>query len=139
MINSLFRSLAAMSAVCLLTVSALAADASPTGTWKFTQQGRQGGQAMERTVKLEEKGGKLTGTMKGFDAGQFQIPDTAISDGSFKGGVVAFSVTMEFNGNRRTSKYEGKLAGDTITGSVERPGRDGNATKTDWVAKRGEK
>ena len=77
--------------------------------------------------------------MMAFDGGQFQIPDTAIADGTCKDGVVAFSVTTEFNGNKRTSKYEGKLAGDTITGSVERPGRDGNVTKTDWVAKRANK
>jgi hypothetical protein len=135
--KALRLSLAALAAVSLMTVSALAAEASPTGTWKFSTQGRQGGQAIERTVMLEEKGGKVTGTMKGFEAGQFNIPDTAIGDGTFKDGVVSFTVTTEFNGNKRVSKYEGKLAGDTITGTTERPGRDGGAAqKSEWVAKR---
>jgi hypothetical protein len=35
------------------------------------------------------------------------------------------------------SKYTGKVEGDTIKGSIERPGRDGGAaTKTDWTATR---
>ena len=128
--------IAAFVAACSITASAFAADASPTGTWKFMQQGRGGGQGIERTVKLEEKGGKLTGTMMGMQAGNFNIPDTAIGDGTFKNGTVSFTVTTEFNGNKRVSKYEGKLAGDTITGTTERPGRDGAAQKSEWVAKR---
>lgn len=126
---------AALAAFCFLAVAAFAADASPAGTWKWTQQGRQG-QGMERTLKLELKDGKLSGTVLGTQGGQFQIPDTAIADATFKDGVIAFTVTNEFNGNKRTSKYEGKLAGDTITGTIERPGRDGQTQKNDWVAKR---
>ena len=44
--------------------------------------------------------------------------------------------SREFNGNKRTSKYEGKLEGDTIKGTVERPNRDGAVQKSDWVATR---
>ncbi len=52
--------------------------------------------------------------------------------------MIAFSVTREFNGNSMTTKYTGKLDGDTIKGSVERPGRDGgDPVKTDWTATRG--
>jgi hypothetical protein len=127
---------AAFLAVCFMTVAAFAADASPAGTWKFTQAGRGGNPGMERTLKLDLKDGKLTGTLMGSQGGQFQIPDTAIEEASFKDGVVAFSVTNDFNGNKRTSKYTGKLAGDSITGSSERPGRDGAVQKTDWVATR---
>lgn len=67
---------------------------------------------------------------------QFQVPDTAIDNATFKDGVVAFTATREFNGNKFVSKYEGKLAGDTIKGTSERPGRGGGATKRDWLAKR---
>lgn len=127
---------AAFLAVCFMTVAAWAAEASPSGTWKFTQQGR-GGNAMERTLTLNYKDGKLTGTLAGTQGGQFQIPDTAIADASFKDGAIAFTVTTEFNGNKRTTKYEGKLEGDTIKGTIERPGRDGGApTKNEWVATR---
>jgi hypothetical protein len=85
---------------------------------------------------LDYKDGKLTGTLKGFSMGQFEIPDAAISEASFKDGKEAFAVTMEFNGNSRTTKYEAKLEGDTLTGSLEAPGRDGATMKRDWVAKR---
>jgi len=131
--------LAAFVAVCFMSVAAFAADAaSPAGTWKFTQPARGGGPGMERTLKLDYKDGKLTGTMVGTQGGQFQIPDTAISEASFKDGAVAFSVTIEFNGNSRTTKYAGKLEGDTIKGSTERPGRGEGAApvKSDWVANR---
>jgi len=57
---------------------------------------------------------------------------------SFKDGTVSFAVTTEFNGNKRTTKYSGKLEGDKITGSSERPGRGDGAppTKSDWVVTR---
>jgi hypothetical protein len=131
------RFLAALVAVCFTAVAAFAADASPAGTWKWTQQGRQGGQGAERTLTLDFKDGKLTGTLKGVTMGQFEIPDTAIGDGSFKGGVVSFTVTTEFNGNKRVTKYEGKLEGDKITGSTEAPGRGGGEpVKREWAATR---
>jgi hypothetical protein len=132
--KSFHKILATSVAVCFATVAAIAAD--PTGTWKWTQPGRGGGQGFEVTVKLELKDGALSGTMMGVDTPNGKIPDVAIGDASFKGDTVAFSVTREFNGNKRTSKYEGKLDGDTIKGSVERPGRDGAVQKNDWTATR---
>jgi hypothetical protein len=130
--------LTAFFAVCFMAVAAFAADASPAGTWKWTQQGRGGGPGQEQTLVLEMKDGKLTGTLKGTSNGQFEIPDTAISNASVKDGMVAFEVAREFNGNKFVTKYSGKLEGDTITGSTERPGRGEGAApqKADWVAKR---
>ena len=127
------RLLLAFICSAALSVAALAAD--PTGTWKWSTPGRDG-QSYESTLKLEFKGGQLTGTLMGVQRGDFNIPDTPIGDASCKGDKVAFTITREFNGNKFTSKYEGKLEGDTITGSSERPGRDGGTTKRDWVAKR---
>jgi hypothetical protein len=134
--KSLRLTLTALVAVCFMSVAALAADATPAGTWKWTQPGRNGAAGTERALVLDLKDGKLTGTLKGFSMGQFDVPDSAISEASFKDGVVAFAVTTEFNGNKRTTKYEAKLDGDTLTGSSEAPGRDGAAMKRDWVAKR---
>lgn len=91
---------------------------------------------MELTLKLELKDGALSGTMLGGQTPMGQMPDVAIGDASFKGDTVAFSVTREFNGNKRTSKYEGKVEGDTIKGAVERPGRDGATMKSEWTATR---
>ena len=65
-----------------------------------------------------------------------EIPDAAIEAGSVKGGVVSFTITTNFNDTKRVSKYEGKLEGDKITGSIEAPGRDGAVAKRDWVATR---
>jgi hypothetical protein len=129
---------AAFLAVCFMTISAFAADASPAGTWKFTQAGRGQAPATERTLKLEMTAGKLGGTLMGTTGGQFDIPDAKIEDATFKDGVISFSITTDFNGNKRVTKYSGKLEGDKITGSTERPGRgDGAApVKTDWVANR---
>jgi hypothetical protein len=139
--KSSLKLIAAFCAACFLTVAAFAADAapaaaSPTGTWKWTSQGRNGGAGIEQTLKLELKDGALSGTMAGGEFNGNKIPDVAIGDASFKDGTVAFSVTREFNGNKRTSKYSGKLDGDTIKGSSERTGRDGNLQKSDWSATR---
>ncbi|HET7537204.1 MAG TPA: hypothetical protein VFJ90_12160 [Candidatus Didemnitutus sp.] len=130
----LLRTLVAATAAMLVTAAAIAAD--PTGTWKWTQPGRQGGPGFEQTLKLELKAGQLTGTLLGAQTPMGQVPDVAIGDASFKDDAVAFTVTREFNGNKITTKYAGKLAGDTITGSTERPGRDGNVMKRDWTATR---
>ena len=105
----------------------MAAD-NPTGTWKWTAS--LGGQDREQTLTLKLEGDKLTGSMPGRDNAVTQI-----SDASFKDNKVSFSVTREFNGQKLTTKYNGTLSGDTITGKSERE-RDGQTTSTDWVAKR---
>lgn len=113
-----------------------AAIASPAGTWKWSQPGRDGG-SWEQTLKLASADGKLTGTLLGGPRPWGEAPDVAIGEGSFVDGVVAFSVTREFGGTRFVIRYEGKLEGDTITGTVERPGRDGGAArKREWIATR---
>ena len=44
---------------------------------------------------------------------------------------------ISFNDTKFVIKYAGKLEGDAIKGTIERPGRDGGAaTKTDWTATR---
>jgi hypothetical protein len=135
--KSYLKIFAAFGAACFLTIAAVAADATPAGTWKWTQPGRGDRPAVEMTVKLDYQDGKLTGTLLGFDGPMGKVPDVAIADASFKEGAVAFSVTREFNGNSVTTKYEAKLDGDTLKGSTERPGRDGGApVKRDWNATR---
>lgn len=107
--------------------SVIAAD-NPIGTWKWTAS--FGGKEREQTMTLKLDGDKLTGSMSGRDGDQ-----TAISDGTYKDGKISFSVTRELNGQKRTTKYNGTLGGDTITGKSERE-RDGQTTSTDWIAKR---
>ena len=89
----------------------------------------QGGQTRETTLKLKLDGEKLTGSVSGRNG------DTAIEDAKIKGEEISFSVTREFNGNKFTAKYNGKLSGDSIKGKVETE-RDGEKRSRDWEAKR---
>ena len=101
---------------------------NPVGTWKWTVN--FGGEEREVTLKLKLDGDKLTGAMVGQN-GQ----ETAIEDGQFKDGEVSFKVTRERNGNKFTTKYSGKVSGDSIKGKTEFE-RNGENQSRDWEAKR---
>jgi len=128
----ILTSLLSLAAVLTLTagISAQAQDkkADPTGTWKWSFTG-QNGQTRETTLKLKLEGDKLTGTISG------RGEDTAIEDAKITGDEVSFKVTREFNGNKRTMKYHGKLSGNSIKGKTESE-RDGQPQSRDWEAKR---
>jgi hypothetical protein len=98
----------------------------PSGKWKWSVTTKDG-QTRETTLTLKLDGGKLTGTITGRNNQQ-----TAIEEGAFKDGEVSFNVTRERNGQKFTTKYKGKVSGDTITGTVER--REGQSR--DWKAER---
>jgi hypothetical protein len=117
-----------LTACLALTLAFSASAADVTGTWKssFTNQN---GQVRESTFKLKAEGEKLTGTVTGRNS------DTAIEEGKIKGDEVSFQVIREFNANKVTNKYSGKVSGDTITGKSESQ-RDGQPQSRDWVAKR---
>jgi hypothetical protein len=107
------------------------ADDKIDGTWKSTSKGRDG-KERTTTYKFKVEGDKVTGTVSGRDN-----TETAIEGATFKDGTLSFSVTREFNNNKFTIKYSGKLDGDTIKGTREMPGRNGGeAVKRDWEAKR---
>src|SRR5688572_15036077 len=86
--------------------------ADPTGTWKWTA--KFGEREREMTLKLKLDGGKLTGAQVGRND-----RETPIENATFKDGEVTFEVTRERNGQKRTTKYQGKVAGDTIKGKIE--------------------
>lgn len=133
--KSLFRSAVVAFAAGLIAVAAFAAEAvSPAGTWKWTA-GRAG-QGIEQALKLEYTAGNLTGTLLGSQA-PAPLPDTPISEASFKDGVIKFSVVRELNGAKVTTRYEGKIDGDSIKGTSERPNpAGGEPVKREWDAKR---
>src|SRR5262249_48069483 len=91
--------------------------ADPNGTWKWTVT--RGDNRIETTLKLKLDGDKLSGTISGRNN-----TENKIEDATFKDGEVAFSVTRENNGNKRTTKYKGKVEGDTIKGKTEFKDRD---------------
>ena len=85
-------------------IAAMAADID--GKWVGQVQTQQG--TGEVTIVLKADGEKLTGTFTS------QLGEAPIQDGSIKGDAVAFKVIREFQGNKITVVYKGKLAGDEI-------------------------
>jgi hypothetical protein len=117
------------AAVVSLAGVADAADekkADPNGKWKWSVTTKDG-QTRETTLSLKLEGEKLTGTITGRNN-----QETAIEEGAYKDGELSFQVTRERNGEKFTTKYKGKVSGDTITGTVER--REGQSR--DWKAER---
>ena len=126
---------AAACAILALGAVAQAQDkkADPTGTWTWSQPGRNGGPERKSTLKLKLEGDKVTGTLSAPGRGG-QSSDVAISEGKLKGDEISFEVTREVQGNKITAKYNGKISGDSIKGKMD-AGRDGQ-TPRDWEAKR---
>ena len=127
----------ATCAVLALGAASQAQAADATGTWTWTRPGRNGGEAQKMTLTLKADGEKLTGslTSPGRQAGD--PVKTEISDGKVKGDEISFSVTREINANKMTTKYSGKISGDTIKGKAESE-RNGQLQSRDWEAKREE-
>ena len=139
--------LAVTLAVAGWTVSANAADdqsaINPTGTWKVSFDK----QTNSPTLKLKLVGDKLTGTMSR-QAG-YKVEQTPIQDGTLKGDEITFAthvfalsyvnnVLQPPDTNKMThSKFQGKISGDTIKGTVERESTTTGTVRTlDWEAKR---
>jgi hypothetical protein len=106
----------------------------PTGTYVWTMPGRNGGPDRTNTLTLKLDGDKLTGKLSSPGRGGAAATETEITDAKLTGADVSFSVTREFNGNKMTSKYSGKLADGAIKGKIEFE-RNGETQSRDWEAK----
>src|SRR5689334_4799993 len=125
----ILRPFLAAIAAAVLTLTSFAADAaSPAGDWQWTANGPQG--PIEVSGKFQLKDGVLTGTGS---AGGNAAP---LTEGSFKDGVVAFTMVREMQGLQLRVKYSGQLEGDTITGTIDRPTPDGGRQQVEWKASR---
>jgi hypothetical protein len=82
-----------------------------TGSWKYSFT-TSGGQTLEPTLKLKQEGDKVTGVVV------FGDNERAISDGKVANGEVTFKVVTEQNGDTFTTKYAGKVEGDSFKGKV---------------------
>jgi hypothetical protein len=111
-----------------LAGAALAEAPDPTGTWKWTVTFQD--QAREQVLKLKLEGDKLTGAMVGRNN-----QETPIADAKYADGEVSFTVTRERGDRKITTKYTGKIDGDTLKGKQETE-RNGQAQSRDWEAKR---
>jgi hypothetical protein len=108
---------AAVFAATVLSLASFGADIS--GGWKWIMQNRSGPQEVHATFVFKD--GALTGTVTG------RMGEAPIGDARFENDQVHFTVTREASEGKIVIKYDGKLEGDTITGTIERPGRDGDA------------
>ena len=102
--------------------------ANPAGTWKWSVT--RGNNTVETTLKLKFEDNKLSGAIIGRNN-----QETKIEDATFKNGEISFTVTRERQGQKFTTKYTGKLSGDTIKGKTEFE-RNGQTQSRDWEAKR---
>ncbi|WP_029247393.1 hypothetical protein [Schlesneria paludicola] len=114
-----------------MTGSLFAADADPTGTWKWSVTNPKNNKTREQSVKLKLDGGKLTGTVPGAEGKEIDIENA-----TYKDGEISFSVTRERNGQKVVTKFSGKLEGDSIKGKFEGERANGKGQGRDWVAQR---
>ena len=121
------------ASICVLTfgVASFAnAAEDPTGTWKWTIA--RGDQEREVSLTLKLEDGKLTGSMPG-RGGQ----ETPITDGKFENDTVSFTIKRTRGDREFVIKYSAKISGDTLTGTIESPGRGGGEARSrEWIAKR---
>jgi hypothetical protein len=122
-----FRLLAGFFAASLLAISAFASDPAGAWRWKITTPNGE----VETTLTLTSKDGKLAGTYSN------SYGETPISNATFKDDMLTFTVDREIGGNKFTLKFQGKVEGDTVKGTIEVPGMNGgDARKMDWNGQR---
>ena len=128
----------AMSAVLLtgILTQAQAQDkkVDPSGTYMWTQAGRNGGPDRTNTLVLKLDGDKLTGKLTAPGRGGAAPTPTDITEGKVTGADVSFSVVRDMGGNSMTMKYSGKFADGAIKGKIDMD-MNGNPTSRDWEAK----
>ena len=79
------------------------------GTWTLTMTGQRG--TFEQTLKLEQDGNKVTGTITGRSG---NIP----LEGSVKANELTFSVTRDTPRGTFTMDYKATVSGDTMKGTA---------------------
>ncbi len=134
---NLLAPLLTLAACAVLTLGAVtsAQAADVTGNWTWSRPGRNGGEAQKMTLTLKADGEKLTGSLTSPGRQGGDPVKTEISEGKVKGDEVSFAVTREWNGNKMTTKYSGKVSGDTLKGKTESE-RNGETQSRDWEAKK---
>jgi hypothetical protein len=106
----------------------------PSGTYMWTQAGRNGGPDRTNTLVLKLDGDKLTGKLTAPGRGGAAPTPTDITEGKVTGADVSFSVVRDMGGNSMTMKYSGKFADGAIKGKIDMD-MNGNPTSRDWEAK----
>ena len=110
--------------IVVLTFSAIAFAAAIDGAWTATFDTPIGEQHYTYTFKAD--GEKLTGTAKN------DMGETTIEEGVIKGDDVTFTENLDFQGQKLSIKYKGKMNGDEIKFTRQ----VGDFGSEDFVAKR---
>ena len=119
----LLRTSSLVLASVLLAASFAAAQGSVAGTWKLNFQTDQG--AVDADLILKQDGEKVTGSL---NSPQGEAP----LEGTFKGGKLVLSMSVDAGGQALTITFDGALEKDTLKGNVDFGGF-GSAT---WAATR---
>jgi len=119
----LLRTSSLVLVVVLLAGSFAAAQASVTGKWKLNFQTDQG--AVDADLTLKQDGEKVTGSLT---SPQGEAP----LEGTYKGGKLVLSLSVDAGGQALTITFDGALEKDTLKGNVDFGGF-GSAT---WTATR---
>jgi hypothetical protein len=125
------------AALALTAASQVRADdakTDPSGTYIWTQPGRNGGPDRTNTLVLKLEGDALTGKLTSPGRGG-QTTSADIMEGKVAGSTVSFATVRSYNGNSMTNRYSGTLSAGTITGKIEGVNRNGDPTSRDWEAK----
>jgi hypothetical protein len=119
------------------------APVNPSGTWQLTTSTgtAKDKPGSERTLKLKWEGGKLSGTMTKVRLvnGKSITKKRPIQDAKLQGNVISFTVVFPVEAGQGpdvTTKYQGKLNGDTMSGKLESEWNGQTMAKRDWEAKR---
>jgi hypothetical protein len=138
-LNKLVKILAGAVLASTMLVQVHAADTKvdPSGTYVWSQPGRNGGPDRTNTLTLKLDGEKLTGKLMAPGRGGAEPTATEIKDGKITGSEISFSIVRDFNGTSITAKYSGKLADGAIKGKIDTE-RDGQTQSRDWEAKKQE-
>jgi len=105
-----------LCASLLLAVCVAAAADAISGKWTISQQASNGGPPRVTTFDLKVDGTALTGTVTAPMGGRGASSPTpvAITNAKVTGNAITFDVVRVFAGNSATTKYEGKVSGDTM-------------------------
>jgi hypothetical protein len=106
----------------------------PSGTWTWTNPGRDGSPGRTNTLVLKYSNNALTGTLKAPTRGG-GTTNLDIADGKLAGDQISFTITREFNGNSMTATYAGGVTADAIKGTIATE-RDGEKRSRKWEATR---
>jgi hypothetical protein len=104
------------------------ASADVSGTWQWTRY--FWGWEVVMTLQLKQEGERVTGTLRAD-----RRRETDIKEGRYKAGEVSFQVERDEGGTNLVTKYQGRIEGDTIKGTME-AGRGVAARSAEWEAKR---